>query len=75
MDCCLQLRIKPKTRRQNPLNNLKEESEDRGRRQWLQRLILTISMLYRTLLKLSHRDIAGANLPQDTSRVSKRVRF
>ena len=74
MDCCLQLRINPKTRRQNSLNNFKEDWEDRGRKQWLRRLIPTIFMLYRTLLKLSHPDSARASLPQDTLRVSKRVR-
>ena len=64
---CLQLRINPKTRRQNSLNNFKED-------QWLRRLIPTILMLYRTMLKLSHPHTARASLPQDTSRVSKRVR-
>ena len=37
--------------------------EDRGRKQWLRRLIPTIRMLYRTLLKLSHPDAACATLP------------
>ena len=69
---CLQLRINPKTGRQNSLNNVKEDWEDRGRKQWLRRLIPTIFMLYHTLLKLSHHS-ARASLPQDTSRVSKRV--
>ena len=45
VDLCLQLRINPKTRRQNSLNNFKEDWEDRGRKQWLRRLIPTIFML------------------------------
>ena len=74
VDFCMQLRINPKTIRQNSLNNFKEDREDRGRKHWLRRLMPTIFMLYRTLLKLSHQDTARASLPQDTSRVSKRVR-
>ena len=77
MDLCLQPRINPKTRRQNSLNNFEEDWEDRGRKHWLRRLKPTISMLYCTLpklkLKLSHPDTAPASLPQDTSRVGKRV--
>ena len=74
VDFCLQLRINPKTRRQNSLNNFKEDWEDRGRKQWLRTLIPTIFMLYRILLQLSQPDNAWARLPQGTSRVSKRIR-
>ena len=75
VDCCVQLRINAKTRRQNSSNNCKEECEDRGRKQCSHRLIPTILfMLYRTLLQLSHPDNARASLPQDTTRVCKRVR-
>ena len=45
VDLCLQLHINPKTRRQNSLNNLKEDGEDQGPKQWLRRLITTIFML------------------------------
>ena len=74
MDFCLQLCINPKTRRQNSLNNFKEDWEDRGRKQLLRRLIPTIFMLYGALLRLSHLNTARASPPQDTSRVSKQVR-
>ena len=74
VDFCVQPRINPKTCRQNSLNNSKQEWEDGGRKPWLRRLIPTICMLLRTLLKLSHEDTTRARLPQDTSRASKRVR-
>ena len=74
VDFRLQLCINCKTRQQNSLNNFKEDSEDRGRKEWLRRWIPIIFMLHRTLLKPSHPGTARASLPRDTSRVSKRVR-
>ena len=74
VDFCLQLRINPKTRRQNFSNNFKEEWQHRGRKQWLGWLIPTIFMLCCSLLKLSHPGTPCASVPQETSRVSKRVR-
>ena len=73
VDFWLQLRIKLKTHWQNSMNNFKEDSEDRGWTHWLRRLIPNIYMLHPTLLQLSHLDAARASLPQDTSRVIKRV--
>ena len=45
VDCCLQLRINPKTCRQNSLKNFKGGWEDRGQKQWIRKLMPTIFML------------------------------